>query len=259
VRAAALTGALLLGSASFVSAQREPVPVSTHLPPDVLSIACAPGLAYEEPAVPLRITGGQDAAPNKRVWAPGDLVTINAGRDNGMRVGDEYFVRRTQLGRGARISRLTPASVRTAGWIKVYAVDDRLSLATVTHACDSIEVGDYLEPFALPTVPTAMAERPKPERDNYGRVLIGEDRRMTFGMGEFITLDRGKDHGIEPGSTFVVYRDKKQPGNFLMEIAEAMAVDVREDRATLKVTLARDAIVVNDYVALRKPGPDETR
>jgi hypothetical protein len=255
VRAAALAGALVLTSTPNIFAQREPSLGSVHIPGDVLTLACAPGLTYEAPAVPLRLTGGQDATA-KQSWAPGDLVTINGGRDNGIQVGQEFFVRRTQLGRGARISPLTPASVRTAGWIKVYAVDAQLSLATVTYACDSINVGDYLEPFVLPTVPTAMAARPKPERDNYGRVMVGLDRRLSFGKGDFFLLNRGKDHGIEPGSTFVVYHDKKQPGNFLIEIAEAVAVDVREDRATLQVTLSRDAISADDYVAMRKVMPE---
>ena len=34
-----------------------------------------------------------------------------------------------------------------------------MSLATITHACDTIEVDDYLEPFVLPPVP-APSERP---------------------------------------------------------------------------------------------------
>jgi len=127
------------------------------------------------------------------------------------------------------------------------------------HACDSIEVGDYLEPFALPAVPTVSTDRSKPERDNYGRVMLGTDRRLSFGRGDFFMLNRGKDHGIEPGAAFVVYRDRKQPGNFLVEIAEAVAVDVKENRATLQVTLSRDAITVDDYVAMRKATPVAAR
>jgi hypothetical protein len=258
VRSAALAGVLVLGSTSFAGAQRRPAPTSVHLPGNVLALACAPGLAYQEPVAPLRVTGGQDANP-KRIWAPGDLVTINGGRENGIQVGQEFFIRRTQLGRGDRISAQTPASVRTAGWLRVYAVDDKMSLATVAHACDSIEVGDYLEPFVLPTVPTASTDRAKPERDNYGRVMLGSDRRLSFGRGDFFMLNRGKDHGIEPGAAFVVYRDRKQAGNFLVEIAEAVAVDVKEDRATLQVTLSRDAITVDDYVAMRKAVPAAAR
>jgi hypothetical protein len=80
-------------------------------------------------------------------------VTINAGRKNAIEVGQEYYVRRLQVDRLAPVTRDTPATIRTTGWIKVYAVDDEWSLVTVTHACDTIEVDDYLEPFKLPVVP----------------------------------------------------------------------------------------------------------
>ena len=89
-------------------------------------------------------------------------------------------------------------------------------------------------------VPRA-AKKGKPRTRNYARVLPGKDRRQTFGAGDFIVIDRGSDHGITPGSQFVVYHDKQEPGNFLYEVAEAVAVEVRENSATLSVTFARDS------------------
>ena len=46
-------------AASPLLAQRAPTQPPTNLPADVLSLACAPGLTYEEPAANTRITGGQ--------------------------------------------------------------------------------------------------------------------------------------------------------------------------------------------------------
>jgi hypothetical protein len=201
--------------------------------------------------VPLRITGGQ--ALEVRVgWAPGDLITINGGRDNGIQVGQEFFVRRLQKDRDKVVSPATPGTIRTAGWIRVYAVDDEMSLATIQYACDSVEVGDYLEPFALPTAVPLGPKTGKPEKGNYARVMSGNDRRQTFSAGEFIVIDRGRDHGIVPGSQFVVYHDKKETGNFLFEVADAVAVDVRDSSSTLHVTASRMAVSVNDYVSMRK-------
>jgi hypothetical protein len=156
--------------------------------------------------------------------------------------------------RRAPIAKETPATIRTTGWIKVYAVDERdnLSLATVTHACDTIEVGDYLEPFSLPVMPTVSKDRPKPERDNYGKVLVGTDRRKSFGKGDYFVMDRGRDHGIEPGAQFVLYRDKKQAENFLFAIGEGIATEVKDSMTTVLVTVSLDAIESGDYVALRR-------
>jgi hypothetical protein len=245
---AALTAFVLPATAA---AQTGPAWSATHLPSDVLQQACAPSLAYEVPAVPLRVTGGQ-AMGKKVVWAPGDLITINAGRNNGMQVGQEFFVRRLQKERDRSVTRETPGTIRTAGWIRVYAVDDEMSLATIQYACDNVETGDYLEPFALPTAAPRGPKVGKPEKGNYARVIAGNDKKMVFGAGEYVVIDRGKDHGIVPGSQFVVYNDKQQPGNFLFESAEAVAVDVRETSSTLHVTFSRMPVTVNDYVSMRK-------
>jgi hypothetical protein len=252
VIAAAVTAALAAFVApGAVSAQTGPAWAVTHLPPDVLSQVCAPAAAYEVPAVPLRVTGGQSLEPRVSL-SPGDLVTLNAGRSNGMQVGQEFFARRLQKDRDQTVSKATPGTIRTAGWLRVYAVDEEMSLATVVYACDAIEVGDFLEPFALPTAVPRRALAGKPERDNYARVLAGNDRRHTFGAGEYIVIDRGKDHGIEPGAQFVVYHDKHTPNNFLFRVADAVAVDVRETSATLSITSSLQAVSVNDYVSMRK-------
>ena len=250
---AVLIAAGLLTAVSPAGAQRGPAASSPHLSPEVLSLACSPGAALDPPAMPLRITGGQDSFA-RRIYAPGDLVTINAGAKNGIEVGQEYYVRRLQTDNLAPVSRDNPATIRTTGWIKVYAVDERdqLSLATITHACDTIEVGDYLEPFKLPTVPTISKNRLKPERDNYGKVLVGTDRRTSFGKGDYLVINRGSDHGIQVGSQFVFYRDKKQAENFLFEIGEAVATEVKAEMSTVHVTASLDAIESGDYVALRR-------
>ena len=234
-----------------VSAQRAPAPASVNVPADVLALACAPAITFETPPMPLRITGGQDSFV-RRIFMPGDLVTLNAGTDNGLEVGQQFYVRRVQVNGGEAATRRRPGVIRTAGWVRVYAVDDRMSLATIEHACDTVEQGDFLEPFALPTIPDVSGDRPAAQRGNYGRILLGTDRRASFGKGDFLIVDRGSDHGVTRGSQFVVYRDRLQLENFLYELGEAVAVDVKPETSTLWVTLSRDALAAGDYVALQK-------
>jgi hypothetical protein len=221
----------------------------------------------QAPSPSLLITGGQ-ASFTKHSYAPGDLITINAGTDNGIEVGQEYFVRRVQPAR-ASISRANPATVRTAGWVRVYAVDKTMSLVTVTHTCaDTLDVGDYLEPLVLPEVPVADANPPRPQRENYGHIMLGADRRAAFARDDFFVVDRGSDHGVTIGERVIIYRDKRRmegvehaPSTalpkdvvpeFLYELGEAVVVDVKPETSTLKATLARDAFLSGDYVALRK-------
>ena len=237
--------------APLSAGQRAPSHVSPRLPADVLALACAPSIAFDEPPVAMRITGGQDSF-FRRIYAPGDLVTISAGSRNGIEVGQEFLVRRVQAASREAVTRRTPATIRTAGWVRVYAVDETLALVTITHACDTIQVGDYLEPFALPQVTAASPDRPRPQRENYGRVRSGQDGKRTFGKDDFFVVDRGSDHGVTPGTTFVLYRDKRADGNFLFELGEAVAVDVRPESSTLRVTVSADAIQWDDYAAMRR-------
>jgi hypothetical protein len=248
----ALVAAGLLAATGPAAAQHGPSPSPSTLAPDVLALACAPTMVYEAPATPIRIMGGQDSFV-RRIYRPGDLVTINAGTDNGIEIGQEYYVRRVQpSGRGV-MTRENPGVIHTAGWIRIWAVEDRtMALATITHACDSIESGDYLEPFTMPDVPVASLAKGKTQHGNYGRILLGTDRRSSFGQGDFLIIDRGSDHGVMPGMRLVVYRDKQQSGNFLYELGEVVAVDVKSETSTVKVTTSRDALSAGDYVAMRK-------
>ena len=258
----------LLGTAAPAAAQTGPAPTPTHLAADVIALACASTLAFERPLASLLITGGQDAS-TRHGFRPGDLITINGGTDNGIEVGQEYYVRRFQAPRGTGISRATPATISTAGWVRVYAVDTAMSLVTVSHACDTIDIGDYLEPFSIPDPPTPDANPGKPQKENYGHILMGTDRRTMFAQNDFVTIDRGSDHGVTLGARFMVFRDKRRmetkrllavkelpdeitTPEFLFEIGEAVVVEVKPEISTVQIMYARSALLSGDYVALRK-------
>jgi len=242
----------VLGAAMPSAAQRAPTPEPTNLPPEVLSLACAPTLTFEEPATPVRVTGSQNSSIHQN-FAPGDLITINAGTDNGIEVGQLYYTRRlVPRERQRSIGRDNPATIQTTGWLRIYAVDNTMSLATISYPCDAIHLYDYLEPFVLPTLPTVSTDRVSPQRGNYGRVMVGNDNRRSFAKGDYFVVDRGSDHGVTPGSRFMIYRDNLTWGNFLFELGEAVAVDVGPESSTLQATMSRDAFLVGDYVALMK-------
>ena len=249
--AASLVAAAVIAAALPVLAQKAPAPDPVKLPAEVLSLACAPKLTFEAPPTPIRVTGSQESIV-RRSFAPGDLITINAGTDNGIDVGQEYYTRRAVPIERRPIGRDNPATIRTAAWIRVWAVDPEMSLATITHACDSIQLNDYLEPFVLPEETAISVIKPRAQRGNYGRLMTGNDNRTIFGRGDYFLVDRGSDHGVSRGSQFVVYRDNRQPENFLFELGEAVAVEVMPEWSALRITLSYDAFRSGDYVALRK-------
>jgi hypothetical protein len=256
MRTLALVVTPLLTAVAFLTpspalSQRSPAIAATHIDAEVLALACAPVAATSRPTATLRISGGQDTYP-RLTFSQGDFVTLNAGSNQGLQVGQEFFVRRLVAPRGVSMSAEAPGTTRTAGWIRVYAIDEDMALATITYSCDGMQVGDYLEPLALPSPLKALPREGKPER-SYARVILGNDGRTEFAIGDYLVIDRGTSQGITPGAHFVMYRWKKQaPENFLAAIAEGVAVDVQADTATLSVTSSRDSVTVGDLVAMRK-------
>jgi hypothetical protein len=257
MRTPALVVTPLLTAVAFLTpstalSQRSPAIAASHVDAEVLALACAPVAATTPPTATLRISGGQDAYP-RLTYAQGDFVTLNAGSKQGLQVGQEFFVRRlVGAPRSLSTSAETASTIRTAGWIRVYAIDEDMALATITYGCDGMQVGDYLEPLALPAPLKALPREGKPER-SYARVMIGNDRRTEFGLGDYLVIDRGSAQGITAGAHFVFYRwKKKAPENFLAAIAEGVAVDVQTDSATLSLTSSRDSVTVGDLVAMRK-------
>jgi hypothetical protein len=212
--------AALLVSARPAAAQRGPAPTPMTLPPEIVSLACAPTMSYELPAVKLRI--------------------------------QEYYTRRPLASSEMPVGRSNPAMIRTTGWIRVWAVDEEMSLATITRACETVDVNDYLEPFIPPVLPPVSANTGEPERGNYASVLSGQDGRTQFGRGDYLLIDRGSNQGVTPGARFVMYHDRKLPGEFLFQIGEAVAVDVKADTSTLHVISAIDAIARGDYAGMRR-------
>ena len=113
-------------------AQRGPAPTVSKLPGEVLALACAPALTYEAPVPSLLVTGGQDGHTRK-AFMPGDLITINGGVMNGIEVGQEYYVRRAQAATIGPVGRNNPVTIRTTGWVKVWAVDPKMSQIGRAH------------------------------------------------------------------------------------------------------------------------------
>jgi hypothetical protein len=156
-------------------------------------------------------------------------------------------------------------SVHTAAWVRILGVDTGVATATVTHACEGILLDDYLEPFSPPLVAARTLPAGAAQFDNMGRILTGDEARLTAGAKDLMNIDRGSDTGIVMGQRFLVFRDKRtsevdQSGYSvqlrqdltrlpLVEIGEVVVVAVRPNFATVQVTTARDAIRSGDLIA----------
>lgn len=241
-----VAAALVLGSAGVSSAQPDRV-----FTPLEIAIGCMPPATLDgmPDGVP-HLIGAQDTVA-KRLFGPRDLLIVDAGTKNGMQLGQQFFVRRA----GRRAGSGGGRSATTVGWVRLVAVNETTAIAVVDQACGGMIAGDYLQPFVAPAVP-GNADRDQrtgePDFSAMGRVVIGNEDRVSVGIGDFMLIDRGSEHGLTPGARVAVYRAVGVSGMPLASIGEGVVISTSGSVSVTRVTSARDAVISGDYVAVRK-------
>jgi hypothetical protein len=236
--------ALLLGIAPVAFAQD---------PALQREVACAPRAGIGgAPASAPKIIGAQDTVA-RTIFGTRDLLIVSGGTTNGLRVGQQFFIRRADV-LGAR-DKTTVHAVNTVGQVSIVAANDATAIALVDSACAGIEIGDYLEPYAAPVLP-AGADRADASGEldfsSPGHLLFGEDNHVTVGTGKFVLGDL-TEANVRAGARFAVYRDVHQAGVPLAYIGEAVVVFPGPQGSVLRLTLARDAVQTGDLLVPRKP------
>ena len=178
---------ILVMTLAIWSAAQAPSPAPVK-PPVIDQIACGPLGLTAPPAAGLRLLGGY--VHGRLMFAPGDAVVVNAGTSQGIQPGQQYFVRRLindSLQKQPKVGAFY--GVHTAGWVTVVDAKDSMAIAKVTHACDEILEGDFLEAYAEPVVPPP-AETGTPDYQNPGRLVMGDERRQTGSAGVLMVINR---------------------------------------------------------------------
>ena len=215
-------------------------------------LACAPQLLTSDPLPGMRVIGNQDR--NRQLFATGDGIIVDAGSTQGIKTGQQYFVRRivrdefvwpTMAGEQQSVS------VHTAGWVTIVEVRDNLSAAQVTHACDGIIAGDYLEPFVEPADPPAVVEG-APDYEHPARIVMGDERRQTGSAGTLMMLDRGSNNDVRPGQTVTIFREPVSGLGPIYQVGRGTLVDVRPQSSLLRIDSTREAVYIGDFAAVNR-------
>lgn len=242
---------------------------------------------YEEPE--LIIAEKEEGA--KSLLAPGDIVFLNQGAEDGIQPGQQFSIIEPALDvwHPADDESYVGLSVNQIGRLQVLAVQDRSATAQITMGCDAVEVGDPLVPFeevAVPVVEPPVFDPFAVEitGENQGFVVHGRDVKLSYGQGDIVNIDMGSLDGVEPGKIFTVYREwagsvefastetyidgRQQRAQELRERAEMeedgevvrysysvigqlVVVGARDTTATAKVVVAAKEISIGDRVALQ--------
>ena len=250
MRMLSITAAILAVSAVPAAAQ-----TSASRPAASISIPleqlCGPHAELTRPSMKIRVAAGSERV--KTMFGPGEQIIINAGTSQGLRNGQRYLVRRVVEDQFAVAAIGEKSfSIHTAGWITVVETLAESAIATVSEACDGVEVDDYLEPFVVPSPAPAPPVVSQIDFARPARVVLGDERRQLGGENTIMVIDRGSDHGIRIGQPLTIFRhtmDGKGP-NALM--GDALVVEVHPETSLIRILRSREAIEVGDLVAIHR-------
>jgi hypothetical protein len=160
------------------------------------------------------IVGGEQEQ-EKPAYSVNDIVFINAGAQQGVKVGQEFQVVRP---RGQFTTKLTHKS----GWLGVYTqeigrvrvtvVKENVSVAIITSECnDLILLGDLLRgvPYRVSPPMGEIGDLDRfadPSGKQNGRIVLARDGREMLSRNQIVYIDLGKEDNVKEGDRLTVYR-----------------------------------------------------
>jgi len=212
-------------------------------------MACAP-MSAPAPVEGLRVAGS--AVHGRVMFATGDTVLLNAGSEQGVQNGQVYYVRRKVRDHFTPpTGDFIPSSIHTAGWVTIVDTKEYVSIATVTHACDALLYGDFLEPFTSPVVP-APALGGQPDYANPAHIVMGDERRQIGSEGMLMLIDRGTEQGARAGQTLTIYRETMNGLGPIVSVGRATILSVAPKSAVVRIDSSHEAVYVGDLAAINR-------
>jgi hypothetical protein len=203
----------LIAAATFAQAQQ-----SSHATPTEMDMYCS-GVVLDKPiANKFYVISGEDAA-YKTTFETGQLIYINAGGEQGVRIGDQFDVVRPVSDDMALTpwfkyqNTLTHAmGTRYAdiGRLRVTHVDAKTSTAETSFLCDPIQRGDLLTAFVARPVPqfhdVSLDLYAAPSGKKTAMVVAGKDFMVLSGTGKIVYINLGGQQGVRIGDYYRVFR-----------------------------------------------------
>jgi hypothetical protein len=281
------TFGLILGMVAGVATAQ--VPRRTNV--DNTAMYCA-GLVTADtvPQDSYVISGEQSV--DKVAFVIGQLVYINRGSGQGVKVGDEFQVIRSVKDelkepwfKGQfELLRAMGQTWADLGKLKVVHVGDKVSTAEVESTCDYIQRGDIILPFqerpAPPLKQNAQVVDPfAPPTGKTGMIVASKFFGQASGANSIVYVNIGASQGVQVGSYLRVFRNQGRgvatiyqnkdtefklfgfgstpvayewPGLPREIIGEGIVLRVSGNTATLMLTAVRREVYHGDYVEVEQ-------
>jgi hypothetical protein len=247
MRIRVIAGAAVWLSAAPVFAQSTDVTGPRTLTPPMVMCTDLPAAAKPVPRIVIK---GPHTTDGRTAMTDGTVV-IARTPDDGLAVGQRYISQRLH-GDPKKFPRPGEGfgDIRITGWVTITAIDEFNALADIDFACDSVEVGDFLEAYVEPVLPNA-ASGVAPDFSDRADILFGADNRVLFGDGDVLSINRGTVLGVVAGHRYAIYRDFRN-GLPLTHVGEAVVLSAGEQTSKVVITTTRDAVRAGDVAVPRR-------
>lgn len=154
------------------------------------------------------------------IYHMGNLVFINKGAKQGVRVGDQFLVARPEsdpqiqtpwIASQASLTSAMGTTYADLGRLRVASVQENTSTAEIVQSCDYIQRGDLVQPFTPRTAPQYKPEAKfdvlAPPSGKAKAMIVST---LRFGVaaatGSIVYVNLGDKQGVQVGSYFRVFR-----------------------------------------------------
>jgi hypothetical protein len=152
-------------------------------------------------------------------YTVGQMVYLNKGADDGVKVGDEFSVvrpvedslREEWTKWQTDILKRMGTEWADEGRLKVVELQPKTSVAVIEHMCDMIQRGDVALPFtaqpSLPLKPLGQFDRfAPPDGKPLAMVMVGKNFRNQMGSNDVFYVNLGNTQGVHVGEYFRIFR-----------------------------------------------------
>jgi hypothetical protein len=163
------------------------------------------------------LISGEDSR-YKTTFHFGDLVYINRGATNGVKVGDQFEVVRSVTDMSptmffkyqAMLTRAMGTRYADIGRLRVVHVNEKTSTAEIALGCDLMQRGDILRPFEPRPAPPFHSVKFDPFAAPSGKktamIVQNKEYGSLVGLGTIVFVNLGSAQGVQVGDYFRVFR-----------------------------------------------------
>lgn len=278
---------LVLGLAAGVAAAQAP----NRTEVDNSAMYCSGEIKTERVPQDSYIISGEKSLM-KVVFSAPDLIYINRGSAQGLKVGDEFRVVRPikdlvyqEWFRGQTdLLRAMGQAWADLGRIRVTNVGAKVSTAQIVFSCDYMQRADIILPYeerpAVPLRPNNTAVDPyAPAAGKAGMVVSTKRFGQVAGLNSIVYVNLGSSQGAKPGDYMRIFRRQGNMSNVLYQtpgteykmlgfgttpavytwgdlpreiLGEGVVVRVSGNTATVMITATRREVYAGDYVEIEQ-------